>query len=141
MCRTCAKQLPIEEFYKNARHTNGLFLDCKACWRALPAQAREARTGIHRRTKYGITPEQYSAMVATQNGVCAICSGAPTKRGLFVDHDHATGRVRALLCHHCNVGLGHFCDSVDRLGNAIDYLVRHQSLSAPDKRPEETEFS
>jgi hypothetical protein len=74
---------------------------------------------------YGITLEDYNEMMVKQNGVCAICkkenrNGKP----LLVDHDHATGVVRGLLCHNCNVilGLGH--DSVDVLQNAIYYLTQ-----------------
>jgi hypothetical protein len=55
--------------------------------------------------KYKMTVEQYDAMLATQNGVCAIC-GEPSTVGfnkrLHVDHDHTTGKVRGLLCMHCN---------------------------------------
>ena len=62
---------------------------------------------------------------AAQGARCAICrlpeADAPNKR-LVLDHDHATGRPRALLCHHCNVGLGHFRDSREILAVAIAYL-------------------
>jgi hypothetical protein len=51
---------------------------------------------------YGITPEQYKKMLLLQRGLCAICSRPPKKRSLNIDHDHATQRVRGLLCFICN---------------------------------------
>ncbi len=55
---------------------------------------------------YGLTPERHAQMLLEQGGRCAMpgCDAAPK----HVDHDHATGKVRALLCHGCNIGLGHF---------------------------------
>lgn len=61
--------------------------------------------------KYGLTPADYDEMVETQNGRCMICNTDQpgTESGYWpVDHDHATGRVRALLCSACNAGLGQF---------------------------------
>jgi len=54
------------------------------------------------RRDYGITEAQYEAILAQQNGVCAICFRPPKKLRLGVDHDHKTGRVRGLLCFRCN---------------------------------------
>ncbi len=51
---------------------------------------------------YGLIPGEYEEMLARQNGRCAICTRLPGRRRLAVDHDHNTGRVRALLCHTCN---------------------------------------
>ncbi len=51
--------------------------------------------------KYGLTPEQYRAMLTDQRGCCKIC-GRVFKRTPNIDHDHATGRVRGLLCFICN---------------------------------------
>ncbi|MFW3477366.1 endonuclease VII domain-containing protein [Streptomyces microflavus] len=73
---------------------------------------------------YDLTPEQYASMVQTQDGRCAIC-GDKSPRRLNVDHDHATGRVRQLLCGHCNHALGHAKDDPDRLRAMIAYLERH----------------
>lgn len=56
-----------------------------------------------------------------QRGKCAIC-GAPKKRELVIDHDHATGFTRGLLCQPCNNGLGHFKDSPESLRAAALYL-------------------
>jgi hypothetical protein len=74
--------------------------------KALPPEEKLRR---HRqymlRHKYDMTPEQYDSLLASQGGNCAIC-GDPPKVGqnkrLHVDHDHATGKVRGLLCMHCN---------------------------------------
>ena len=75
---------------------------------------------------YKIRPADYWRMHEDQSGRCALCSEPERgKRGmLHVDHDHATGRVRGLLCHHCNVALGHFRDDPVRLQAAIAYLSR-----------------
>ena len=75
--------------------------------------------------KYGLTPADYDEMVETQNGRCMICDADQpgTESGYWpVDHDHATGRVRALLCSACNAGLGLFGDDPARLRAAADYL-------------------
>jgi len=75
--------------------------------------------------RYGISVEEADDMFATQGGLCAICRAAPAKH---VDHDHATGKVRALLCFNCNGGLGQFKDDPDLLREAADY-VRFHTLS------------
>lgn len=76
-------------------------------------------------TRYGITLEQYIEMVAEQNGVCAICKKPETARNttrLSIDHCHATGKVRGLLCQQCNKMLGMGKDNPETLQAAINYL-------------------
>jgi hypothetical protein len=87
--------------------------------RARPAQER---AGYLRRT-FGISSDEYDAMLESQGGVCAIC-GRPPRKGssLHVDHDHETGCVRGLLCFRCNGGLGQFAESPERLVEAAEYL-------------------
>lgn len=79
------------------------------------------------RKNYGITLADYDAMFEAQAGCCAICGRHQSefKRRLAVDHNHDTGRVRALLCDSCNYGLGFFRESQDLLSQAIDYLNAH----------------
>ena len=73
---------------------------------------------------YGITAEEYDAMLESQGNVCAICKKPqPTKRRLSVDHDHETGKVRGLLCTTCNLVLGYH--ETDWLEKAKAYLRRH----------------
>ena len=71
---------------------------------------------------YGLAPGQYAEMLAAQGGRCAICRRVPRKRKLAVDHDHRTGRVRALLCYLCNKYLGQWEFSQETAANAARYL-------------------
>ena len=83
--------------------------------------------------RYGITFEQYELMLAEQNGECAVCGtdnagSSRTSGRLFVDHCHTSGKVRGLLCHNCNQGIGHLQDDIDRLRSAIEYLTRNLNV-------------
>lgn len=76
----------------------------------------------------GITPEKYTLMMKEQNGVCAIChSSNKSGRGLAVDHNHETKKIRGLLCSNCNLGIGYLKDDILRLEKAIEYLKRNDS--------------
>lgn len=81
--------------------------------------------------KYGITQEDYNRMLAEQDGCCKICrSSDPVGvKSFAVDHDHVTGKVRGLLCHRCNPGLGYFQDNPELLRKAIDYLLEAEEES------------
>lgn len=80
--------------------------------------------------KYGLTVPQLREIVAP--GKCGICgTTAPkSKKPWHIDHDHATGVVREMLCHRCNAGLGFFGDDERRLTAAIEYLRRHKARAA-----------
>ncbi len=71
--------------------------------------------------RYGITEDDYHKMVKDQQCKCKICGNKPQKP-LYVDHCHETKRIRGLLCHQCNVALGHMNDDPQRLEKAISYL-------------------
>lgn len=89
---------------------------CKACARAYAAQWRtsaliRAKQQVHRRkhnlAQFGLSDADYEALLAAQGGGCAICkSECATGRRLAVDHDHSSGKVRALLCFVCNTRVG-----------------------------------
>lgn len=92
--------------------------------------------------RYGITLYDYNRMYSEQNGVCYICKKPEvrvdhrTKKisRLAVDHDHVTGKVRALLCHSCNVALGAFKDDQALLRKAVEYLEKHDDETDTVKR-------
>lgn|SRR3990167_817816 len=91
-------------------------------WRAAQLQKR-----------YGLTLDQYQQMAAHQHGRCAICDTVPQGKGkksgtLHVDHDHATGVTRGLLCDRCNRAIGLFGDSSIVLTKAAMYLACHKKV-------------
>ena len=82
--------------------------------------------------KYGVTLDWFESKLAEQAGRCMVCGETPPPGGvkaaarLHVDHDHATGAVRDLLCTRCNQGLGYFRDNPDLLRAAAEYIERHR---------------
>lgn len=76
--------------------------------------------------------DQYYEMLQSQGNKCAICNREETRmyKGKFtrlcVDHCHKTGKVRAMLCHSCNTGIGKMEDSIEILQSAIEYLRKHK---------------
>ena len=78
--------------------------------------------------KYGVSQEDYDAQLVLQDGGCALCKKTPEENGqyLAVDHCHATGRNRELLCTTCNTGLGAFQDSPRLMLEAARYVMRHR---------------
>jgi len=81
----------------------------------------------HLKRTYGLTLEDFDAMLAAQGGGCAIC-GKPDVD--HIDHDHRTGQVRGILCFRCNVAIGQMDDDCDRLAAAMAYLARDDELDA-----------
>lgn len=106
----CKKTYPVEEFSRRGKYLRSY---CRRCQRAR-----------HFYRKYGITHEQYDELLKKQNGVCAICHEAETMKNkvLAVDHDHATGIIRGLLCHRCNIGIGYFRERIELFKEAARYL-------------------
>jgi len=85
---------------------------------------------------YGLTFEQYDAMLIAQSNQCAVCE-TPFSDVPHIDHDHACcpaggkacGRcVRGLTCGDCNKGLGLFKDNLYRLTKAVAYLEKHKTI-------------
>ena len=76
---------------------------------------------------FGITVDERDALIATQEGLCAICRIAPIRH---LDHNHEAAQLRGGLCGPCNMGLGQFADDPQRLIAAARYLMRH---GAPKK--------
>jgi hypothetical protein len=137
-CTLCSIDKPLAAYGKQKGGRLGLHPRCKECRRAteraryaakrdeILAQQkadprRRARQRRYERQKrYGVTPEAYDSLVQAQEGRCGICQRSI--RPLCVDHDHATGAIRGLLCTSCNIGVGHLGDDAQRLRAAARYL-------------------
>ena len=122
-CRTCNVHKPLSEFTKSKRLFHGYDTQCKEClkWR-------------QKKTNYGITKQQYEAILHQQGGVCAVCKCLPssdrcTHGHLVVDHCHGSGLVRGLLCSRCNATLGESMDNVATLEALISYIKQPPALS------------
>jgi hypothetical protein len=121
-CSRCLKLKPLSEYYNDPTKKHGVRSECKACNGACDTRKEIRRN--YTLKQYGLDIDKYQALCEQQNHQCAICSKVVDK--LHVDHDHTTGKVRELLCMHCNTALGKFGDDIDVLQRAIDYLEKHK---------------
>ena len=106
-------------------------------WRETPEGRKKFLAGqrrYRRKHRYGVTDEDLGRMLYQQNVMCAICGKQFIDVGdAHIDHDHEyerrTGevRVRGLLCHNCNAGLGMFKDDIVLLEDAINYLRYYEA--------------
>ena len=102
---------------------------CRPC-------ASSASHASRTKATYGITPEEYEALLEYQGGVCAICLQRPVTKRLAVDHNHRTGAVRGLLCSRCNHDLlGALHDSLGVALRAVQYLGLPPARSVLEGHP------
>lgn len=135
-CKACGLDKPHTEFHQQAATRDGLQVYCKTCsnekskqWRRNnPRDRTDSNRKFWYKNAYGITFEQKVEMIAAQDG-CAICHRAlDSEKGSHVDHDHATGALREILCGRCNMALGLFGEDTAVLRSAIAYLDKHENL-------------
>jgi hypothetical protein len=137
LCLKCGKSgEPPVEFHPSYHNR------CKRCLADAQRAYRKTRPKTYWRDKdkkyavkkrYGLSLDQLHGMVAAQGGKCAICGVDPRTlmlshhchRHLHIDHDHATGRVRGLVCNGCNRALGFLNDQPDVARKAAEYLEHH----------------
>lgn len=132
-CHTCKQNKKMSDFHLNKKKKDGRATRCRKCKGKAYREAVIKEPVKHNRSnrnrqyvrKYGITIEDYEAMYASQNGSCDICGihQDEINTRLCVDHCHATGKVRSLLCDRCNTLLGMAREDVDILASAISYLI------------------
>jgi Recombination endonuclease VII len=137
-CTVCDEWKLLSAFHKHRIGLYGREPVCKACKaekrRLRDAEYPDRARDIDLRAKYGITLEEYEEMTVGQEGRCAIC-GVSVKK-LVVDHNHKTGKVWALLCHHCNTMIGSARENISTLVNAAAYLYAEQHALAGAVRAE-----
>ena len=121
-CRDCRRWLEPSAFSKHPGTTDGLRAHCRAC-----------NVTYRMAYAYGMTMDDFHALFDEQGRLCAICRTDAPGQYWCVDHDHACcadgtrtcgACVRGIICDPCNVGLGRFADSPERLRAAAAYLER-----------------
>jgi len=133
-CKQCKEEKCLTKFSKKKSNRDGLSIYCKPCRRERERiynkNNPDKKRNKHLKYKYGITLEEYNSILDKQGGACKLCSLTDHTHGrgnvLYVDHCHTTGKVRGILCHNCNSGLGHFKDNIELLKKAIDYLKEEE---------------
>lgn len=126
----CGVERTVANTHRNKLRRGGLDWICKKCSRIKNKKRSGRRREQDLMRSYGITIEQYEEMLKEQRGMCRICKiPRPGGKGshFHVDHDHNTKKVRGLLCHHCNTGLGAFKDSFDLLNKAAQYIKESEN--------------
>lgn len=129
VCKRCGAEKMASQMRPDYRY---ICLDCFSKtgneWQDRnPIAAARHKRNHHLLKKFGMTVTEAERVLSEQGDVCAICRQSMSDRRGFqphVDHDHATGHVRGILCFHCHAGLGQFGDNLDRLRAAITYLER-----------------
>jgi hypothetical protein len=151
-CNKCKLKKPDTEFYQHKTNPHGLHYTCKVCMRSRAKELRDQKPKGYLRDRYaerqkewrknnpsrvlksrlknyGLTPEQYFAMLVDQKFVCKICQRPERVRNkdnqikpLAVDHCHKTGKVRGLLCQACNHAIGELNDDPQLCLRAAQYL-------------------
>ena len=126
ICPTCKKTKTKVEFNKNKGKKDGCASYCIICMkkRARNRNKRKARERLPIQ-KYDLTLADFDVILDSQRNSCAICKGPPTTYDVFSvdhDHDHDSGRIRGLLCTHCNTGLRRFEDSTKLMESAKRYI-------------------
>lgn len=147
-CRVCSQPKPLSRYSLRDKGTSKERPrnECKDCLNAgrvkqpgygkwhkanrakIQAYMREFDLQRH----YGISKAEFEQMLVAQGGGCAICKTTdwPGKGNKpHVDHCHKTGKIRGLLCSRCNVGVGYFEDSQERLQAAVEYLNKQSTAS------------
>lgn len=145
VCGDCRQRKPSTDYHRSRVNSKGLGHYCKDCERVRVRFSHFQRT-------YGLTGEDHAALLAAQDGRCALCglpdaevmrNGQPS--ALTVDHDHVTGEIRGLLCPSCNIWLCHYETPglAQRLARAPGYLATPPGRDVlPDTafyRPEATQ--
>jgi len=141
-CKKCGAEKPIEEFGKDSSKPDKRRIYCRECAAGFTRSAYfknpsifkdrvnkwkkenpEADARYKRKSGYGLTEKKFEEMIRDQDNCCACC-GDEFVKPPQVDHQHGSDPVivRGLLCSHCNLGIGHFKDSLIRLKKAIGYL-------------------
>lgn len=127
-CTKCDRDLPLDAFAARKASKDGRQSSCREC-RNAEGRVYRRSSDVHARacrkwrlrTLYGLDEAKLEAIAESQGHRCKGCDRR--LKGLVVDHCHVHGHVRGLLCHGCNLALGHVRDNPATLRRLADYLL------------------
>ena len=127
-CTRCdTEKLATPEYFPpHNKKRNGFDSWCRSC-------RATYRNGINRGKFRSVISDSALLKLKASTKECVICGDTGP---LVVDHDHASGDIRGLLCNHCNRGLGHFRDNPELLEFARMYLLASKNSPEWDKYAE-----
>lgn len=139
-CKTCKEMKEISAFPKMSHGLLSRRAHCRTCYndkvrdynrKMYSPEKRKAQSLLK---NYGLTIYQVSKALADQHGLCAnrgcgkeisLTAESRAENRAVVDHDHATGQFRALLCHSCNIHLGRIEKDRNQTLGLLEYLSKH----------------
>jgi hypothetical protein len=135
-CIHCKQEKPFSEFYVHGKYRS---TTCKECAKKNSIKYSQNHPGMTRKQhlkrlakQLGMLYEElnswYNRKFVEQNGCCAICGRCVIELeegSLSIDHKHNPIKLRGLLCHGCNLGLGNFQDDTCLLDLAKEYLSKN----------------
>lgn len=133
ICRRCLSYKEASEYTKATRNSDGLQSYCKSCAdeyrKEYQIKNPEAGTDRHYRRVFGVGLLSIRELLATQDNKCKLCertlsmvNGRGFSSIAHVDHCHSTGKIRGILCGHCNTALGKLGDSVEAIERVLKYV-------------------
>lgn len=155
VCTKCGESKPLDEYWNHPTGKHGKRPRCKDCVRTENSQyyhkplvgryathGEKIKASVRRwnrkndnkrrrnlRERYGISVEEYEALLEKQDHKCAICGKEVDEgRRLAVDHDHQTGRVRGIIHLRCNTAIALFGESPEICRKAAEYLERNRKV-------------
>lgn len=129
-CSGCGVEKPLVDFGRTRFSLLGRQYQCRSCFasarrcNAAQKPAAPSARDYGRQYRHGVSAAAFKALFDSQRGRCAICKSELDfmSKDTCVDHDHATGVIRGVLCSRCNLGLGHMRDDPALLEAALSYL-------------------
>ena len=139
-CTKCKEEKSLDDFHNSSQNILGKRWQCKACDRVAALRYRKKNAIRYKQSgrnyqikkKYGLSSQDFDMMMNSQNNSCDICGTHIKDYGkdkFDIDHDHTTGKVRALLCGQCNTSLGLAKDDQVILMRMIEYLEEHSGVT------------
>jgi len=131
ICTVCKQNKNLSDYHNSSIHKDGKNYRCKLCDKEARERYAKNNPEAYKNTirfksikhVYGLDKQQYLDLVESQENKCKICG--LEKDRMVIDHCHATGHVRAILCNSCNRGLGYFGDNPCIMRKAAEYVETH----------------